>query len=152
MTLQDSQVQTDQRLTFLLNRSEASRIRWAKARAPQQGDSPSGMGAHKPTYTDAWVQTYIEVSNVGIQVDSAELKTMGGVDIKPKVPFNYEDISDFSDADISTVHPNDQPVSQKKRLIRKKDGTFLGKHSVKMPIKFSVKSILASKKSSKWSF
>ena len=69
----------------------------------------------------------VEVSSIGIQVDVTELKNMCGTTSEPKQFFNYEDISDFSDADISTVHPNVKPVSShKKRLIRKKDGTFLG--------------------------
>ena len=81
---------------------------------------------YKPTYVEAGVQTYIEVSSIGkwkkyyiyrlaqqystylfffligIQVDVMELRKLFGVQTQSKVPFNYEDMSDFSDADIST--------------------------------------------------
>ena len=39
---------------------------------------------------------------IGIQVDVMELRQLFGVHTQSKVPFNYEDMSDFSDADIST--------------------------------------------------
>ena len=134
MILQDVIVQTDQRLTFLVQRDEESRIKWNKTRPPNEGGH-SGAGDHmkgsyKPTYTEKGCQTYIEVSSVAIQVDVSELKNMCGAPmLKTKTQINnYEDVSDFSDADISTVHPSVTPASSsnKRRLIRKKDGTFLG--------------------------
>ena len=114
--IQDAIVQTDQRLTFLLHRSE---IKWIKKSgyAPASegvGDTTPGgtrrgtlpqIHNGKRTFADAGVQTYIEVQSVAIQVDPVELSEFSGVRRKKSViPFNFEDISDFSDADISTVH------------------------------------------------
>ena len=67
-----------------------------------------------------------------------ELSEFCGIRRKKSVtPFNFEDASDFSDADISSVHANSarsigprgaiQAKSGKtRRLIRNRDGTFLG--------------------------
>ena len=73
---QDAIVQTDQRLTFLLNRS--TDIKWPtkSGHASTRGGGVAnggligngGRGSEKKTFADAGVQTYIEVQSVGIQV------------------------------------------------------------------------------------
>ena len=98
--IHDAIVQTDQRLTYLL-KSAANRVK--KWDSDSKNCDP--MPSIKKTFADAGVQTYIEVQSVGIQVDPIELKEFyGGSKQKSITPFNFEDASDFSDADISTVH------------------------------------------------
>ena len=138
--LQDAIVQTDQRLTFLLHKSEEERIKWLKkGHAPPSAGGVAPQGPLKITFADASVQTYIEVTTVAIQVDPIELSEFSGTRIQEsrngaKIPFNFDEASDFSDADISTVHVNSNTPSRKsgaaksgkRRLIRNRDGTYLG--------------------------
>ena len=134
--LQDAIVQTDQRLTFLLHKSEEERIKWLqKGHAPPSAGGVAPQGPLKITFADASVQTYIEVATVAIQVDPIELSEFSGSrNPDSRTPFNFDEASDFSDADISTVHVNSNPPSRKsgaaksgkRRLIRNRDGTYLG--------------------------
>ena len=139
--LQDAIVQTDQRLTFLLHKSEEERIKWLKkGQAPGSGVLARGsnLGPLKITYADASVQTYIEVATIAIQVDPIELNEFSGIRVqesRARIPFNFDEASDFSDADISTVHGASNPreksgksvaKSGKRRIIRNRDGTYLG--------------------------
>ncbi len=149
--LTDAIVQTDQRLTFLLNRST---IRWRRGNSGGNpadsagvgtsaqtgnvgggggGGSTSGSGGQ--TFADASCQTYVEVTTVGVQVDPSEFVVSGfsakstARSTRRRHHYNLEDDSDFSDADISTVHPKaakNNSKSAKKRLIRGRDGTYLG--------------------------
>ena len=135
--LQDAIVQTDQRLTFLLHKSEEERIKWLKKDHAPAGGVAAPLAPLKITFADASVQTYIEVATVAIQVDPIELSEFSGTRTQEsrnnaKVPFNFDEASDFSDADISTVHNSNPPSrkseakSGKRRLIRNRDGTYLG--------------------------
>ena len=71
------------------------------------------------------------------QVDPLDLSEFAGIRRKRSTtPFNFEDASDFSDADISSVHASSAPIGPRgvitqksgktRRLIRNRDGTFLG--------------------------
>ena len=66
-----------------------------------------------------------------------ELSEFCGIRRKKSVtPFNFEDASDFSDADISSVHASSAPIGPRgvrpaksgktRRLVRNRDGTFMG--------------------------
>ena len=66
-----------------------------------------------------------------------ELSEFCGIRRKKSVtPFNFEDASDFSDADISSVHATSAPIGPRgvrpaksgktRRLVRNRDGTFCG--------------------------
>ena len=107
--INDAIVQTDQRLTYLVRKNKKI------------------MPEKRKTFVDASVQTFIEMQSIGIQVDPVELSEFSGFGRKKSMtPFNFEDASDFSDADISTVHAHSFGKSAKKRLIRNRDGTFMG--------------------------
>ena len=60
--LQDAIVQTDQRLVFLLRRSNL-------LKQPKRRQTPVTSASKHASLTDAWVQTYVEVQEVGIQVE-----------------------------------------------------------------------------------
>lgn len=142
--LTDAIVQTDQRLTFLLNRSAEEKIRWNIDQRPTSSKEGVGVGVGggappkrtPTTYADASCQTYVEVHSVAIQVDPSELRQhpggglSGGSTAKSArhQPYNFDELSDFSDADISTVHnaTTSKTSSHKRRLVRGRDGTFLG--------------------------
>ena len=65
-----------------------------------------------------------------------ELSEFYGGRKKSVTPFNFEDASDFSDADISSVHATSAPIGPRgvrpaksgktRRLVRNRDGTFCG--------------------------
>ena len=65
-----------------------------------------------------------------------ELSEFYGGRKKSITPFNFEDASDFSDADISSVHATSAPIGPRgvrpaksgktRRLVRNRDGTFCG--------------------------
>ena len=71
-------------------------------------------------------------------MDPIELNEFSGIRVqesRARIPFNFDEASDFSDADISTVHGASDPreksgkpaaKSGKRRIIRNRDGTYLG--------------------------
>ena len=63
VSLVDAICQTDQRLAFLLKRSAAKKA----AAASKAGGTPSRIRHH-----DAWCQTYIEVTEIGVQCSPSE--------------------------------------------------------------------------------
>ena len=66
--VQDVLVQTDQRLTFLLHRSEEERLKRKEDADHASLNEGGGVKRSHVTYADASCQTYIEVQSVGIQV------------------------------------------------------------------------------------
>lgn len=146
---QDAIVQTDQRLVFLLHRSTAERIRRQTNGHSHNGQKGVAVGSsldtgQPPSVAHASCQTYVEVQTVAIQVDPSEFVISGfsgastartlrrsRTAARAAAVFS-DDTSDFSDADIATVHISassskfhrDRAKSQK-RLVRGRGGAFL---------------------------